>query len=247
MMSTLPSADDTPPSVQPAAAQNALQSLFSKQRQKQSLGGASAGSQRPEAGGCGPASVDQTAGQPDGNPGARAEGEIAELLASQEQPTCILRKEIYDPLAKGVRITHNGTMITCANCRVRDQTLRRIFGGWPIAEFDELSNGGQDDFYKECGCTAAACRDAMKHMLMQVRMKRITETRSGQYLPLSVHEKLGYNTDDIEQKTAAADIEDHPVLGKTYRVAINSISEARIKEVIMQEVAKTVGHNRKRK
>eukprot|EP00959_Pyramimonas_sp_CCMP1952_P162500 3397586-Pyramimonas_sp.AAC.1 len=65
---------------------------------------------------------------------------------------------------------------------------------------------------------------------MQVRMKRITETHSGQYLPLSVHEKLGYNTDDIEQKTPATDVTEHTFLGKTCRVAIHSISGARIKE-----------------
>eukprot|EP00959_Pyramimonas_sp_CCMP1952_P131134 2741621-Pyramimonas_sp.AAC.1 len=74
---------------------------------------------------------------------------------------------------------------------------------------------------------------------MQVRMKRIAETHSGQCLPLSVHEKLGYNTGDIGQKTPAADVEEHPVPGKAHRFAIHSISEARIKEVILQEVAKT--------
>ncbi|CAK0818277.1 unnamed protein product, partial [Prorocentrum cordatum] len=179
-----------------------------------------------------PAEEEQALADPEAG---QTQGEIAELLASQEQPACILRKKICDPLAKGIRITYNGTMITCANCRVRDQTLRRIFGGWPIAEFDELRNEEQDGFYKECGCTAAACRDAVKHMLMQVRRKRITDTHSGQYLPLSVYEKLGYNTDDIEQKTAAADIEDHPVLGKTRRVVTHSISGARIREVTRQE------------
>eukprot|EP00959_Pyramimonas_sp_CCMP1952_P162501 3397586-Pyramimonas_sp.AAC.2 len=62
-------------------------------------------------------------------------------------------QEGLDPLEKGRRITHNDTQITCAKCRVRDQTLQRIFGGWPIAVFGELSTEEQDEFYKKCGPT----------------------------------------------------------------------------------------------
>eukprot|EP00959_Pyramimonas_sp_CCMP1952_P409241 8576829-Pyramimonas_sp.AAC.1 len=40
----------------------------------------------------------------------------------------------------------------------------------------------------------------MKGMLMNVRMKRITEAHTGQFLPLSVYEKLGCNAKDIEEK-----------------------------------------------
>eukprot|EP00959_Pyramimonas_sp_CCMP1952_P370862 7767104-Pyramimonas_sp.AAC.1 len=59
-------------------------------------------------------------------------------------------KKEANPLAQGCKITHGGTVITRATCRVRDQTLRRIFGGRPVAEFDELTTEEQDHFYQTC-------------------------------------------------------------------------------------------------
>ena len=44
----------------------------------------------------------------------------------------------------------------------------------------------------------------------------------GEFLPLSVWERRGFNAQDIEANTAAADVAVHPVLGKVYRVSIMS-------------------------
>ena len=95
----------------------------------------------------------------------------------------------------------------------------------------------QLDFYQECGSAMADVRKHVSETLVRARLMRKERTRGGQFLPLSVREKMGYNIEDIQMKSNPEDIEHHPVLGTTYRVEIHTTSQALVEEDLRRQVA----------
>ena len=91
-------------------------------------------------------------------------------------------------------------------------------GKWPNEAFFALTEKDQQAYMRDM----AVClgREAAKNMETQIctfsrsgNEKRNT-TPNGEFLPLSVWDRRGYNIQDIQDKTAAADVSSHEVLGK---------------------------------
>ena len=59
------------------------------------------------------------------------------------------------------------------------------------------------------------------------------KVKGGEYLPLSVYEKRGFDVEAIRQK--CTDTEEHPILGTTYRVCIRSAFSKTIEELVRKE------------
>ncbi len=127
--------------------------------------------------------------------------------------------------------------VLCARCNKRHVALNRIFGTWPIQEFDDLKEEDQLDFYQKCGSAVADVRKHVSDTLIRVRLLRREKSRGGQFLPLEVYEKMGYNIEDIQSKSNREDIEHHPVLAATYRVEVHTTSRALVEEDIRRQVA----------
>ncbi len=165
-----------------------------------------------------------------------------------ELPRCKRCLTPTDPTVPGCRMSGKVAVvkIVCKKCVNRDTALRRLCGRWPLQEFDELTEQEQVDFYQRCGTTMAHVRNHVSETLVRVRMRRKNSLRSGQFLPLSVYEKMGYNTADIEGKTEPGDIADHPVLGTTYRVELHGMSRALLEEEVRQEVFSNLASKRRR-
>ena len=66
------------------------------------------------------------------------------------------------------------------------------------------------------------------------RMKFHKDVHAGTYYPLSVYAAQGYNVDDIEKN--CTDVEENPVVGKTYRVVLHSISEGQVRETVRKQL-----------
>ncbi len=136
--------------------------------------------------------------------------------------------------------------VICTTCVYRETGLRRILGSWPIQEFDDLTEEEKLDFYQKCGSSAADVRKHISETLLRVRLLRKEKSRGGQFLPLEVYEKMGYNIEDIQMKSNPEDIEHHPVLGTTYRVEIHTTSQALVEEELRRQVFSKLNKSKSR-
>ena len=154
-------------------------------------------------------------------------------------PQCKRCMVATDPTRPGCKTSGKvgNLKVTCSSCNYKETRLRRIFGMWPIQEFDELKEEEQVDFYQKCGTAMADVRKHISETLVRVRMLRKERARGGKFLPLEVYEKMGYNIEDIQSKSNPDDIEHHPVLGTTYRVEIHTTSQALVEEDLRRQVA----------
>ena len=90
-----------------------------------------------------------------------------------------------------------------------------------------------------------------KHVIQQLTIQRIEQEEAmvgGEYLPLSVYERRGFDTKLIEEK--CRDIDMHEVLGKTYRVSIKAVYSKTIEAMVRKELfegRRKMKKNKKRK
>ncbi len=154
-------------------------------------------------------------------------------------PQCKRCMVATDPTRPGCKTSGKvgNLKVICRGCNYKETNLRRIFGAWPIQEFDDLKEDEKVDFYQKCGTAMADVRKHISETLVRVRMLRKEKARGGKFLPLEVYEKMGYNIEDIQSKSNREDIEHHPVLGTTYRVEIHTTSQALVEEDLRRQVA----------
>ncbi len=155
-----------------------------------------------------------------------------------ELPLCKRCLTPTDPMVGGCKVSGKppDVKVICRMCINRENTLRRLCGSWPVQEFSELTEQEQVDFYQQCSTAMADVRKHVSETLVRHRMMRKERKRSGQFLPLSVYEKMGYDTAAIKSKTEPCDIEDHPVLGTTYRVELHGTSRALVEEELRRQI-----------
>ena len=120
--------------------------------------------------------------------------------------------------------------------------------------FDAMTSEEQKDFYLECQELAEKSPNgrlqwsAVKQLLMNHLVKSVSRKRSirltGEYLPLSVWEKRGFNPLTILEKGVYLP---HPVLGDTYRVDLLSVDEEKVWAEMKDSVNSAMHRMRKRK
>ena len=77
------------------------------------------------------------------------------------------------------------------------------------------------------------------------RLKFHKDVREGTFYPLDVYKAKGFNVEHIEKN--CADVEDHPVLGKTYRVALHTVSEGEVRESVRKQLMELKGRGGKKR
>ena len=124
-------------------------------------------------------------------------------------------------------------------CNSRLASLSRSFGGWPVKEHTELSEEAQLEFWKDIatpGVTIANMKSKLLERVVKQRTEKVKAMIAGSWLPLSVYAAKGYDTTMIEKNCVGDNIRDHPMLGKTYRVPISSLSRSAAEETIRRSV-----------
>jgi len=124
----------------------------------------------------------------------------------------------------------------CKSCRSKRVLLTRMFGKWPIDAFNSIHKELQTQFWQADPETTA------RKDLFITLTKTVTTAKThysdkgekGEYLPLSVYATRGFNTGDIIAK--CTDFEDHPILGRTYRVDIKQQSTGDMEKAVRQEL-----------
>ena len=117
------------------------------------------------------------------------------------------------------------------------------FGHWPIDAFRALPSEIQTEFWQSESSDRDSLVENLSRSVAKHRVKVDSELFKGQYLPLSVYKTQGFDIDFIVQK--CHDIEEHEVLGKTYRVDIHTMEEGQIKQEVDKELMLLRGTKRK--
>lgn len=119
--------------------------------------------------------------------------------------------------------TRGGQRFVCNSCHARSTALSRAMGGWPAELLAELPQCDLVEFWRSAQTENNANRLAamLVDKVTEKRVNTIQGSIKGEYLPLSVYGKKGYDVAEIEAK--CTDTMMHPILGVCYRVAISSI------------------------
>ena len=150
-------------------------------------------------------------------------------------PHCFKCKTPVDPLS--CRMTGKQSQVfECPTCNCKGVQLYRRFQKWPPSSFISLGPEWQETFWKDAaGCTsAAALEEMLVNTLTRSRMEKEEVSVGGKYLPLSVWAKKGYNTAAIE--ALCQDHEEHPILGRTYRILLKGVWSTTIEQCVRTEV-----------
>ena len=75
---------------------------------------------------------------------------------------------------------------------------------------------------------------------MKKRIDQIEVEVGGQFLPLSVYARQGFDAADIEKNSHKDNIQQHPVLGTVYRVDIKGVKRKAIEMQVREQVLKAV-------
>jgi hypothetical protein len=141
-----------------------------------------------------------------------------------------------DPILPGTRLlSKSPPKYRCGKCCTKTTMLTRMFGSWPLAEFKELSDECQQEFFKSTETTSKSLKHAVEHVIARRLVERSIASETGPFLPLSVWSTKGFNIADIQQR---AKMKMHPVLGATYQVQILTTGKEKTDEAIREHMAK---------
>ena len=104
---------------------------------------------------------------------------------------------------------------------VKTSTLRREFGKWPISQFSAMSIEEKQAFMGDI----ADKNLSQIRAILETKFRKLSQhgtyyDHNGEFLPLSVWEKRGYDPEAIKTLTPNSDKRVHPILGDTYRVVL---------------------------
>ena len=112
----------------------------------------------------------------------------------------------------------------CKKCR----SNRVIFAREKAPDPDAVLMTDEDrwEFWEQCKHEDKDGKMALNRTIYQKNksQKEENDGKKGDFLPLSVWKELGYDIEKIEKNSLPEDVEDHSVLGLTYRVYIHSTS-----------------------
>ena len=109
----------------------------------------------------------------------------------------------------------------CRTCMTKTSTLRREFGKWPISQFSYMSTAEKQAFMGDIADKNISQIRAILETKFTKRSQHGTYyDHNGEFLPLSVWEKRGYDPEAIKTLTPNSDKRVHPILGETYRVVL---------------------------
>jgi hypothetical protein len=124
----------------------------------------------------------------------------------------------------------------CPTCNTRLVQLHRSFGKWPIKQFTGLSESLKAKFMKEVGGVKGqkALTAAAINSLVTSQISLWKSSKHGDYLPLSVYEKNGWDTEAIRLNCPMKLHEELKI--PTYKVNISGESEETIEKSLRKEL-----------
>ena len=126
-----------------------------------------------------------------------------------------------------------GGETTCKPCLSKSVILTKMFGGWPIPDYEDLSPEDQIALWRG-GNNRGEILDSLTKSVSDVTEKARISAKGGGYYPLTWYEKQGFDSERI--KKFCLDTEEHAVLGTCYRVEIHSITRQDTEKIVKQRL-----------
>ena len=120
----------------------------------------------------------------------------------------------------------------CGGCNAKRSTLSKMFKGWPIEPFTELSDELQVDFWRQDGRTKQKLMQDLTIGITSYRKELEIRRKSGKFLPLSVFQAQGYKTDKIEKNCEK--LWDEPLEEHTYRLEVTEVIEEKVRQDVVE-------------
>jgi len=136
-----------------------------------------------------------------------------------------------------------GGEITCKPCLSKQATLSKMFGSWPIPDYEDLSSEEQNAFWQG-GNTRGAILDSLTKSVADSTERARIRAQGGGYYPLTWYETQGFDSTRIKQN--CDDIEEHAVLGTCYRVEITSITRTDTEKLVKQRLRDMIEKNKEK-
>lgn len=135
----------------------------------------------------------------------------------QIMPVCVKCKL---PCSKGKATGKQKTCFTCKHCNSRVVQLYRIHGTWPPAAFKLLDDDAKTKFYQEARTLSnkVALKVLCDEVIVTKSRDSISTSEAGEYLPLTVYKRRGFNTKRIKKN--CLDYREDPILGRCYKIGI---------------------------
>ena len=156
-------------------------------------------------------------------------------------PSCRSCGDKVDPVTKGVRYFVKTQMFQCPRCNVRHVGIITIFGSTKFEEFQGISEEEKHQLFRSLPNNVAGMRQILRNFIIKRRIEIRRNSIVGKFLPLAVWAAKGYDADAIERSATKEDVEDHPVLGLTYRVKLRTSVDETSEQKIREEVAELGG------
>ncbi len=117
----------------------------------------------------------------------------------------------------------------CGTCNARSVQLWRHFGSWPIPAFSSLSEAEKMAFMASLGSGSAQDAIDKAEELQTYANDEEQFQEGGHFLPIKVWEKQGYDGESIKLLSRPSDVDEHPVLGTTYRLRLKSVVNNKVR------------------
>ena len=163
-------------------------------------------------------------------PGLFVPGESINL--THDWPRCVKCKCIVDPLKVAGKSQGNWK---CSSCNSKMVQLNRIFGGWPVKGWGEMSEEDEEEFWKEASGKKTKHLKELVVTKMAFQQIKTEETNfTGDWLPLQVWETRGYDAQRIKDTSTDRDHKAHPRMGEVYKLTLETdiLSAAKKKSTI---------------
>ena len=109
----------------------------------------------------------------------------------------------------------------CNGCQTKSTQLYRGLGSWPTSAFKALSDSDQQSFTQGLdGMDGPSAVARAKEVLQNEEEHHEYYKDGGEYLPLSVWQNRGFDSELVRTKSAPEDKKPHPIFGEVYRVRI---------------------------
>ena len=113
----------------------------------------------------------------------------------------------------------------CNKCHSKVTALYRTFGAWPLPGWEDVPEDTQKAFFAGDHGNANEMKKHVNDLLQKFETKEQFWENGGQFLPLSVWERQGFDPEKIREGSSKYDRQCHPVLGETFRVALMSCGD----------------------
>lgn len=165
------------------------------------------------------------------NPIAKA---VAAVKTEPEEQVTCFKCGLDKPLSG---CTRKSKKYLCHQCNSAASTLSRaIIGGFDGKMLSELDENAQQEFWRNAaGASKSALATLYHGTVRALKSQSVTDENRGKFMPLAYWQRKGFDIDLIEKNSAPEDIENHPVIGMTYRVHIHGTADVRKKELAEEQ------------